>query len=75
MNQNSKQKNKPFKGSKNRSQSHKVSVTKKIQKVDKDYKKDDRKKMLSQMKEKMKLDGENVNKKIVEEAKLSEELK
>ena len=49
MNQNAKQKNKPFKGAKNRSQSHKVGATKKIVKAEKDYKKDERRKMLSQM--------------------------
>lgn len=75
MNQNAKQKNKPFKGSKKRSQSHKVGATKKIAKVEKDYKKDERKKMLSQMQEKRKQDNENVHKKVLVEAKLTNQVK
>jgi hypothetical protein len=65
MNTNSKQKNKSFKGSKKRSQSHKVGVSKKIHKIEKEYKKSDLKNMKNQLFENNKEASENIHKKVL----------
>lgn len=75
MNTNAKQKNKPFKGSKNRSQSHKVGVTKKISKVEKEYKKSDLKNMKNQLIENTRLASENIHRKVLQYAQIPDTLK